>query len=236
MTSIPLILDEPHDCGYFSNRKAQFAYIYPEEILDTELYAQLIEHGFRRSGDHVYRPQCEGCQQCVQTRLAPHAFKASRQQRRVWKKNADIKATICSTEFKQQHFELYQRYQQHRHSEGSMANSNEKDYIKFLSSVWCNSIFVEFSLDNEIIGVAVMDIFNTAASAVYTFFEPSFASRSLGVYAVLWQIEYAKTQQFDWLYLGYWIENCQKMAYKTNYQPLHGLINEQWQCLEKSSV
>lgn len=228
MISIPLYLDETHTCSYLDKYSSQFAYIHPDFSLSTELYAQLIAQGFRRSGSHVYQPYCTSCRKCVPVRLAVNDFQASRQQRRTMKNNADIQVKIKPAIFEQAHFDLYLIYQQSRHTDSNMASSTKYDYINFLSSDWCNTLFVEFSCAGELAGIAVVDLLDNALSAVYTFFDPRFSKRSLGVYAVLWQIEHAKSLGLDWLYLGYWIKLCKKMSYKTNYQPLQGLIEKEW--------
>jgi len=231
MISIPLYLDNEHDCSYLADHQSQFAYIFPDFQLSTEIYSQLIEQGFRRSGNHAYQPYCQNCKECIPARLAVNDFQASRSQRRAFNKNIDIQTLIKPAQFEQAHFDLYQKYQKSRHADGGMADSTEDDYINFLASDWCNTLFVEFSFDGELVGVAIIDLLDNALSAVYTFFEPKFSSRSLGVYAVLWQIEHAKSLGLDWLYLGYWISDCQKMSYKTNYQPLQGLVDSQWQAI-----
>ena len=123
---------------------------------------------------------------------------------------------------------MYLRYQAIRHPEGSMINISPDNYLSFLSSSWCNTKFVEFSINNELAGVTIIDQFDDAWSAVYTFFEPKFSSYSLGVYAILWQIHQASLQGKEFLYLGFWIEACTKMSYKTNYQPIELLIDKQW--------
>ena len=233
MISIPLYLDRAHECSYLEQRNAQFAYIHPDFSLTNDHYSQLISQGFRRSGNHVYQPHCTSCKQCVPARLAVADFKASRQQRRTLKKNTNIGVKIKPARFEQAHFELFQYYQQSRHADGEMVNTTQENYINFLSSDWCNTLFVEFSCNNELAGVAVVDLLDNALSAVYTFFDPKFSARSLGVYAVLWQIEHAKSLGLEWLYLGYWIENCQKMSYKSNYQPLQGLVDNQWHLLSQ---
>ena len=113
-----------------------------------------------------------------------------------------------------------------------MANTGPDEYIKFLGCSWCDTRFVEFFCAGELAAVAVVDCLDNALSAVYTFFDPKFSGYSLGVYAVLWQIDYAQKQDLDWLYLGFWIAECRKMNYKNQYQPLQGLIAQQWSFLE----
>jgi len=112
-----------------------------------------------------------------------------------------------------------------------MAHSSPDEYIRFLGSSWCDTLFIEFSIADELAAVAIVDRLDNALSAVYTFFDPKFSSHSLGVYAVLWQIQYAQEQGLEWLYLGFWIADCQKMNYKDQYQPLQGFIDQAWDYL-----
>ena len=228
MISIPLVLTKPHACSYLPDRQSQTIFVHPSQAMSTSIYSQLIQQGFRRSGDDVYIPHCLGCSACIPARLAVENFKANRSQQRCWQKNHDTTAVIKPARFDTTHYQLYLRYQQSRHSDSDMAKSSPDDYIQFLSSSWCDTVFIEFSIAGELAGLAVVDVLKNALSAVYTFFDPKFSHNSLGVYAVLWQINHAKHLQKDFVYLGYWIKECQKMAYKSNYQPLQILRNKQW--------
>jgi arginine-tRNA-protein transferase len=232
MTSIPLLLTAPHPCSYLEGEQAQTAFVNPSFGIDTAIYSLLIAHGFRRSGDDVYRPQCEHCSQCVPVRLPVAQFKPNRRQKRCLQKNLQTTAVIKPAVFEQAHYDLYQRYQKQRHADGNMANTSPDEYIKFLGSSWCNTQFVEFYCADELAAVAIVDCLDNALSAVYTFFDPKFSDYSPGVYAVLWQIQYAQKLGLDWLYLGFWIADCQKMNYKTQYQPLQGFIDQQWDFLK----
>ena len=113
-----------------------------------------------------------------------------------------------------------------------MAKSSPEEYLNFLGSRWCNTFFVEFLIDEQLIAVATVDRLDNALSAVYTFFDPDFSHLSPGMYAVLWQIEWGKQLKLDWLYLGFWIKDCQKMAYKIEYQPIELLIDNVWQAFD----
>jgi len=231
MISVPLLITAPHPCSYLESEQAQTVFVNPSFELDTAAYSQLIAHGFRRSGNDVYRPQCAECSQCVPVRLPVAQFKANRRQKRCLQKNKQTVAIIKPPVFEQAHYDLYLRYQNHRHADGNMANSSPGEYIKFLGSSWCDTQFVEFYCDDQLAAVAIVDRLNNALSAVYTFFDPKFSGRSPGVYAVLWQIQHAQEQGLEWLYLGFWIAGCQKMNYKDQYQPLQGFIDRQWDFL-----
>lgn len=228
MTSVQLFLTPEHECSYLDNHCCQLAVAPTTPILTTELYSQLIELGFRRSGNEIYKPHCPACSACIPSRINVAQFKPNRQQRRCRKKNADTRITIKPPRFDLSHYELYRRYQQFKHPDGDMKNTTPTQYQAFLASSWCDTVFVEFHIDNALAAVAVMDQLDHGLSAVYTFFAPELSQYSLGVFAVLWQLDYAIKQQKDWLYLGFWIENCAKMSYKSHYQPLEGLINGQW--------
>ena len=237
MTSIPLLISAPYPCSYLADAQAQSVFVNPQTRMTNALYSQLVAHGFRRSGDDVYRPQCAACQQCVAVRIEVQNFKPSRKHKRCWQKNADITAIIKPATFETAHYEMYLCYQNQRHKDGGMAKASKEESLNFLSSTWCETRFVEFSIAGELAGVAVVDYLENSLSAVYTFFEPKFSPLSLGVYAVLWQIEQAKRLGLRYVYLGFWIQNCQKMAYKSQYQPLQGLIHQRWQTVifEKST-
>lgn len=228
MTSIPLFLTHPHPCSYLVGQRAQSLLVHPDCQLTPPVYSQLLAQGFRRSGDDVYAPHCAECSACVPVRLEVARFKANRRQKRCLKKNSGTQAIVKPAVFEQTHYDMYLRYQDSRHEEGAMAHSSPGDYLDFFGSSWCDTCFVEFRINDEPACVAVVDRFDQAWSAVYTFFEPEFSSYSPGMYAVLWQIEQARRLGREFLYLGYWIKDCKKMAYKDQYQPLQQFIGRRW--------
>lgn len=228
MISVPLLLTGEHSCSYLDGRRARSAFVHPSYPLTPSLYSRLIEQGFRRSGDEIYKPHCSQCSACLSARLEVARFRPNRSQKRCWIKNSNTQAIVKPPVFEQAHYDLYLRYQMARHGDSDMADASPDDYIGFLSSSWCNTKFVEFSINNELAGVAVVDWLDNALSAVYTFFDPKFSSHGLGVYAVLWQLEEARKQHMEFLYLGFWIKECKKMAYKNHYQPMQLLIDRQW--------
>jgi len=228
MISVPLWLTAEHACSYLDDKQAQSAVVDPDFRLDTKLYSGLIEQGFRRSGDQVYIPYCQGCQACVPTRVPVAEFRPDRKQKRCAKRNEQTRVNIKPAEFDPRHFDLYRRYQAARHDKGEAGVISPQEYMQFLGSSWCDTWFVEFSIQEKLAAVAVVDVLDHALSAVYTFFEPEFADRSPGVFAVLWQIEQARKLNLDYVYLGFWIKDCRKMSYKNQYQPLFGLTGQQW--------
>lgn len=229
MISIPLWLTAEHDCSYLDGRLSRSAVVDPGFPLDPPFYSRLIEQGFRRSGDQVYKPYCHDCQACVPTRIPVSVFEANRKQRRCLRRNQHTQVVVKTAEFNEHHFDLYQRYQIARHEKTPDDDISREDYLHFLASSWCETWFVEFLIEGRLAAVAVVDVLEHALSAVYTFFDPDFDDYSPGVYAVLWQIEEARRRKLDFVYLGFWIGDCRKMRYKIQYQPLQGLMADQWQ-------
>jgi leucyl-tRNA---protein transferase len=226
-----LYLTLPRPCGYLPDKTAVTVFADPLRRKDKELYSVLCRQGFRRSGDVLYRPHCPHCRACISVRVPVANFSPSRTQRRIWHKNQDLQVIPTAPVYNESHFQLYQRYIASRHQGAGMDNPEPADYLQFLTTQWSDTFFYEIRLDKQLIAVAVVDGVEDGLSAVYTFFEPSLPQRSLGVYAVLWEIAETKRQGLKYLYLGYWIEECRKMSYKNQYQPLEGFIDGEWRFL-----
>lgn len=217
-----------HECSYLPDREAVTVFADPEFRKDTALYSVLSRYGFRRSGQHIYRPRCPACHACVPVRVPVREFKPRRSQRRAWRINQDLQVSHQEPLFNEEHFDLYRRYLASRHKGGGMDNPTPEQYMEFLASPWADTAFYEFRLGKRLLGVTVADQLEDGLSAVYTFFDPDSANRSLGVFAVLWELAQAKRQGLDWLYLGYWIKEAPKMRYKMEYQPLECFQNGHW--------
>lgn len=222
-----------HPCSYLPGLIARNAVVDPEYEMTPEVYDYLIQNGFRRSGEQVYRPYCHTCEECITTRIPVAKFKKSRSQKRNWRLNQDLIVKIHTGEFKEIYLSLYQKYLESRHD-----STDAEGVESFLLADWCNIQFIEFySVSDDaqqLIGVAVTDVLKSGFSAVYTFFDPVEGNkRGLGVFAILWQIEHANQQGKKYIYPGFWIKNCRKMNYKTRYQPIEGLMQGKWISLEK---
>ena len=217
----------------------------PNTLFRVKLDNDHVRHGFRRSGNFVYRPHCRHCTACIPVRIEVNEFITNRSQRRIWKRNQDINVVSCASGFKQEHFELYLRYQSQRHPGGGMDDPSKDKYINFLINRQVRTQFYEFRLrdrhpdsdrlrprSGKLMGLAVADILPDGLSAVYTFFEPEETRRGLGIFSVLWEIRQARLLGLSWLYLGYLIEESPKMAYKANYRPLQAYRNGQWSLYE----
>ncbi|GAB4357934.1 MAG: arginyltransferase [Immundisolibacter sp.] len=229
---------EPQTCSYLPDREAVMLFADPNKIIDTDTYARLIDYGFRRSGDNVYRPHCRGCTACVPVRIPVAEFVPDRAQRRAWRRNSDLEVTAARTEFGPEHLDLYHRYQRARH-DGGVSVRESREQLEFLRSRFLGTSSLEYRLDGRLLMVSVIDPLPQGLSAVYTFYEAddaALARRSLGTFGVLRLIEECRRRRLPWLYLGYWIAESDKMAYKSRYRPLHAYRNGRWDALGPDDV
>lgn len=218
----------PHACSYLAHEEAVTLFADPDWEMSAAMYSELSEHGFRRSGNYVYRPQCRRCQACISVRVPVADFRPKRTQSRCLRRNADLDVRLVPAQWQDEHYALYARYIATRHRDGDMFPPTPRQYREFLTSDWANTWFVEFRHAGRLLAVAVTDVLNHGWSAVYTFYEPHEEARSLGTFAILWQIAACRERNLPYLFLGYWVRQAERMRYKTGFRPLELLIEGEW--------
>ena len=232
LNQLQFYLSAPYPCSYLPAETAQSLMATPQHIVNANIYSQLIQQGFRRSGDFAYRPHCPHCQACISIRVVLKDFKPNRSQKRAFKQHQHLTVRVLPVAFHEAHFALYSAYIKARHpdeQDKSAKQSEQEQYHSFLCQSHVDSVMVEFSENDQLKMVSVVDIVEDGMSAVYTFYDTSDEKASLGTYNVLWQIAWAKSFNLPYLYLGYWIKDSKKMAYKQNFQPQEQRINGAWQ-------
>lgn len=236
-TPTRLLVGSEHPCGYLPGLRARSAFVDPSLLMLPAFYGRLLERGFRRSGRYVYRPLCRDCHACRPARIPVAEFKPDRAQRRCLRRNADLEMKLAPR-LEEEHFQLYRAYLRARHADGGMDPDDAESFYEFFESAWSQTLFREIRsrADGQLYGVAVLDRIPGALSAVYTFFDPDEARRSLGTYAILREIDIARANGQRYLYLGYWVPGSPKMDYKRRFRPLEILGHNGWQRLESDSI
>jgi len=228
LNSVRLFRTASHRCSYKTDEQAATVFVDPDLVIDKSLNSKLSELGYRRSGAHLYRPDCEFCQACISCRIPVASYRMSRSQRRVMRRNQHLRVVEESDLTCSDAFDLYRRYIDERHGDGDMYPATLEQYEAFIKTKTVDTRFYLFYEQDRLVAVSVVDLLEHGLSAVYTFFDPRLKNLSLGKFAILWQIQKCRDMGLPYLFLGYWIRNCPKMQYKSSFRPLEMLLNGRW--------
>lgn len=216
-------------CPYLPGKVERRLVALIESGGQDDQFGLLTETGFRRSQGFLYKPICPDCAACVPIRMVVADFRPSRAFRKVLARNADVVVTERPAVATAEQFDLFHRYQLGRHGEGGMARMGFDAYREMVEVSPGATRLVEFRADHgRLIGASLTDYIPSGLSGVYKFFDPAEERRSLGTLAILWHVRRATELGLPYVYLGYWIRDCRKMAYKARFEPLERLQGAAW--------
>lgn len=200
LQQIRIGLSRQQPCSYIPSKEERVAIVLEKEMHSGENFEMLLANGFRRSGNTLYKPQCDTCQACQALRVAVQDFSLQKV-----KNDYGQKANICVgksvANSTKKWFELYAKYIEGRHASGSMYPPREKEFFEFADCTWLTMHYLHIYDGEDLVAIAITDILENSASAFYTFFDPDY-ELSLGTYAVLCQLEYCRQYNKQWLYLA----------------------------------
>ncbi len=224
------------ECPYLPGREERKVFTELTGFDANALNEALGRVGFRRSQAVAYRPACENCSACISVRVLTKDFLPSKSMKKVLKRNQDLYYAMQPAKVTQEQFELLRRYLGSRHGEGSMVDMTFEEYQEMVESSTVNTYLVEYRkfIDNALYAVALTDHMSDGLSMVYSFFNPEVETRGLGNYLILKHIQYCQENNFPYVYLGYWVQESQKMAYKSRFSPMEMLGPSGWSALKQS--
>ncbi|MBL0689066.1 MAG: arginyltransferase [Pseudoalteromonas sp.] len=221
-------LSQPFECSYLPDRQEQLLVILDPSCYSSNKFESLLGLGFRRSGNQIYRPHCPICSACSSVRVLADEFMPTKSQKRKLNKAKNRFEVKYSQVEREQYYPLYSKYISLRHQDGSMYPPDKSQFQSFLFCSWLTITFIELWDQDNLVAVAVTDCMDNAISAIYTFFDPDYEHFSLGTVMILQQLKFAKQQHKQFVYLGYQIDECDKMNYKTQFLPAQKQCNDQW--------
>ena len=192
-------------------------------------YDELSRAGFRRSHRFAYRPACRACAACVPVRIAVDGFAHTRSTRRVRNLNGGLTGRLVAPRASVEQFRLFIAYQHSRHRDSEMAAMTYGEYRGMVEDSAVRTALVEFrDTEGVLVAVSLVDRLDDGFSAVYSFYDPADHRRSLGTWCILWLVEECRRLGLAYVYLGYWIAESPKMAYKARFPALERLADGQW--------
>jgi arginine-tRNA-protein transferase len=225
-----IVRDETESCPYLPGRIARMPLMVPATHPDGYETDSRLASGQRRAGEFVYKTNCPDCQACIPLRLMTSAFRPSRSQTRVLKRgDREIEMMIGPLQADQRRIELFNKHRRLRNLGKDGDGINIEDYRWGFVRSCFESFEFSFCLGGRLVAVAICDLGMQSLSAVYTFYDPEVSGHSLGTYSIMKQIEFCRQQELEFLYLGFYIEDCRPMSYKSRFRPNQRLINGQWQ-------
>jgi arginine-tRNA-protein transferase len=221
----------PSPCPYLPDRTERKVFTELRGGEATKLSEALSRIGFRRSQNVVYRPSCDGCRRCVSVRVLAGEFQPSASQRKILRRQSDLEVSACTAQTTSEQFALLRRYLDARHPGGGMATMDAYDYADMVEQTPVDTVIFEYREPaapgrrlGRLVGVCLTDRQSDGLSMVYSFYDPTAEKRDgMGNFIILDHIMRAKRSGQPYVYLGYWIDGCERMSYKSRFRPLEAL-------------
>jgi arginine-tRNA-protein transferase len=230
MAPLQFGITQPNPCSYLEQQQEQLAVLLPAEPVSAALYQQLLALNFRRSGEQTYTPHCPTCRACQSVRISPEHWQPSRSQRRILQKaqTAGLRYQLIDQADISRYYPLFSAYIAFKHDDGIMFPATEQQLISMINCHWLPVRFLEIYQDDQLVSVSIIDAPGNCYSAVYTFFAATYLQFSPGKLAIMYLITQAKRDNQQFVYLGYLVSACQKMAYKAEFRPQQRFIQGHW--------
>lgn len=224
----------PQTCPYLEGRSERKLFTALQGESADKLNNALSRQGFRRSQNVLYRPSCADCQACLSARIRVADFEPNRTQRRVLRRNAQLRRTATSPWATDEQFALFRRYLDHRHADGGMADMDIFEFAAMIEETPVKTRVIEYRDASAggaraLVAVCLTDVLDDGVSMVYSFYDPDRIMDSLGTYLILDHVAIARRAGLPYVYLGYWVPGSRKMGYKANFGALEIFKGGRWQ-------
>lgn len=214
------IVMPPEACSYLPHETASLEYRVSDSM-SAERFERLLARGWRRFSNHYFRPACPSCRECRSLRIDVNTFTPTKSQRRALRRNEHIRMVVSEPTVSEAHIELFNRYHADMHLRRGWP-FKEVTVSEYLDGFFANVPFARefrFYEHNMLLGVSLVDVTENASSSAYFFHAPEWRPLAPGTYSLLKEIEHGREDGRQYHYLGYWIRDCQSMAYKNRYGP-----------------
>ena len=223
-----IVHDEPEPCPYIDGEVARLPLRWQFRRMAPDEFDQSLAQGDRRVGRMLYRTACADCQACEPIRVPVRQFKPSKSQKRVIRKNRDVVVDTGPSTSTPEKLDLYNRHKMERGLAREDRPMTRRGYEGWFVQSCTQTIDMEYRVDGRLIGCGILDLGRYDTSSVYFFFDPDESRRSPGVFSVLMEIAWLRSQGGRYHYLGLYVEDCRHLSYKAGYMPHQRLVEGVW--------
>jgi len=223
-----IVYDGIDSCSYLEGKRQRSPLRYQFADMTAMQVDVSLDGGDRRVGRMVYRMDCPSCNACEPIRVPVQEFRPSKSQRRILRKNKDVRVLTAPATFSSEKLKLFNRHKLERGLSANERAYTRSGYERWLTTTCMDTREFRYMLDDKLIGVSILDFGKQDISSVYFYFDPDYDDRSLGTFSALFEIEWMKAQKMRFYYLGLYVEDCSHLNYKSRYYPHHRLINAKW--------
>jgi arginine-tRNA-protein transferase len=147
--------------------------------------------------------------------------------------------TACKPWTTEEQYALLRRYLAIRHPGGGMAEMDESDFADMVEQTPVRTYVIEYrepsvgGRPGKLVGACLSDQQADGMSMIYSFYDVGEgARRGLGTYIILDHITRAARAGLPYVYLGYWVEGSERMAYKASFKPMERLGRDGWRPMD----
>ncbi|WNG25466.1 arginyltransferase [Cystobacter fuscus] len=222
-------IEPPGECSYLPEQSSSMEQFVMKDVTPEE-YERMLVRGWRRFGPMYFRPACQACFQCVSLRIPTATFQPNRSQRRARAACAHLRVEVGPPRVDEERLALYRAWHAEREQtrEWNASPIGPREYfLQFAFPHPCAREVAWYDDTAEdgprLVGLGICDETPRAWSAVYFFYDPSYARSSLGSANVVFQVELARARGIPHVYLGYRVQECASLRYKGTFRP-HELL------------
>ena len=200
-------------------------------LINEEFYADsitraqvdlLLADAWRHFGTYFFRYSLgiydDEIRRVEPLRIRLRDFKLSKSQRRVLRKNDDLRIKVRPARITDESEDLFHRHKQ-RFESGTPTSIYD-----FLSedpaTVPCDASEIAIYMDGRLVAVSYFDEGEKATSGIYASFDPELSRRGLGTLTMLKEIEYSISTGREYYYPGFAYEGPSFYDYKKRFAAL----------------
>jgi len=201
------------------------------EIINEEFHAESIEpaildillaDAWRHFGTHFFRYNYgiykNEIRRVLPLRIRVNDLRLSKSQRRVLRRNTDLETSIQPIGITPETHDLFDRHK--RRFKSGVPDTIYDFLSREPATAPTNGFEVSVRCDGDLVAASFFDVGRDSISSIYGIFDPEETKRSLGIFTMLTELQFALDNQKSYYYHGYAYEGVSFYDYKKRFGAL----------------